>query len=75
MSVIYEPERDAIRAAITAGATPLERPDVSMLPQVVDRVYQVYSNKPSYNEGIEQVSMPFNSLEFMESIKGIRMGK
>ena len=72
MSVIYEPERDAIRAAITAGATPLEKPDVSMLPEVIDRIYRVYSKRPSYDVGIEQIGMTFNSPEFMESIRRIR---
>lgn len=72
MKLIYEPERAAVCAAITAGATPLERPDISLLLDVVEAIRSVYTNMPNYDEGIRQVSEIFSSPEFMEDIKRIR---
>lgn len=72
LSTIYEPERDAITAAITSGAIPLERPDISQLLEVVAKIRRIYGGKPSYDEGIEAVSREFSSPEFIEAIKRIR---
>ena len=72
MTSVYKPERDAIRAAIIVGATPLERPDISQLLEVVAKIRGIYGSKPGYDEGIEAVSREFNSTEFMEAIQRIR---
>lgn len=72
LRTMYEPERDAITAAITAGAIPLERPDISQLLEVVAKIRRIYGDKPSYDEGVEAVSREFSSSEFMEAIKRIR---
>lgn len=72
MSLIYKPEIDAIRASIVAGATPLEKPDMSLLMEVVEKIRDIYAKKPGYDEGIDVVSREFSSPEFMESIKRIR---
>lgn len=72
MSLIYQPERDAINATIVAGATPLEKPDISQLLEVVAKMRDIYAGKPNYDKGIEAVGRGFSSPEFIESIKRIR---
>ncbi len=72
MRVIYEPEIDAIKASIKAGGTPLERPDISMLLEVVETIRKIYTNRPGYDEGIGEVSRRYSSLEFMNEIQRIR---
>ena len=72
---IYQPEVDAIRAAIVAGGTPLERPDISQLFEVVEVLRRVYERRPGYIDGINQVCREFSSPEFIEGIKKIRERK
>lgn len=68
MTKIYVPERSAIKA----GAIPLERPDASQLLEVIEAIKIVYSKKPTYHKGIEEVSKLFSSPEFVESLRKIR---
>lgn len=72
LRTIYQPEREAITAAIGAGATPLERPDISQLLEVVEKMRDIYADKLNYDEGIEAVGREFSSPEFIEAIKRIR---
>ena len=72
LKTVYPPERDAITAAVNAGATPLERPDISQLLEVIGKIREIYGTKVSYDEGVEAVSTEFNSPEFMEEIKRMR---
>ncbi len=65
---LYGPERDAIEA----GAIPLESPDASQLEEVVEEIRRVYSRRPNYQEGIDEVSKLFSSPEFIEQIRKIR---
>ena len=72
MDKIYQPERDAIRAAVIAGGTPLERPDISQLFDVVNVLRRVYAQRPEYVDGIGKVSGEFSSPEFVQAIKKMR---
>jgi hypothetical protein len=77
---LYAPELYAIRGgekpteidALKSGGTPLERPDVSQILEVVERIRGVYAERPPYHEGIKKVSEIFSSPEFMEQIRRIR---
>lgn len=62
---LYLPEEESLKA----GAIPLERPDRSLLPEVVEAIRMVYAKKPSYDDGIEEVSSLFSRKEFIEIVR------
>jgi len=68
LETYYGPEGNAIKA----GAIPLERPDASQYHEVMAAIREIYSDKPSYDEGIEAVSNLFSRPEFLERVKEIR---
>jgi hypothetical protein len=68
LSSLYSGEAKAIRT----GAIQLEKPDSFMLNGVVITLDGIYSKKPSYDEGIEEVTRIYNSPEFNAKLKEIR---